>query len=170
MRWSVLMDSLEERSAEAVAQSQQAADALQRAAQDAASTAKRITAQALEEFRRAASGAVENGLRYPLEDASRKLEDGVGRIESAMQTLDAHIKVQSRMLAAYAWKTFVASALAALVMIGVAVYMGLYARQEITRAEWVGEINAAVANGKLVACPGGGLCVYRGKKLERLDQ
>jgi len=149
---------------------EETASALQRAAQEAASAAPRITAQALDEFERSAAGVIADGLRHPLEDASRKLENSVGHIESAMQRLDTHLKTRHRMFAAYAWKTFIACVLASLAVVAAAVYMGVYARQEITRSEWISQINAAVANGKLVACPGGGLCAYSGKKLERLDQ
>jgi hypothetical protein len=61
-------------------------------------------------------------------------------------------------------------ALGALAVIGTAVYMTMHVHQEITRSEWIGQINAAIANGKLVACPDSGLCAYIGKKLVRQDQ
>lgn len=167
---SKLVQLLEQRSAQAVQQSQQSAGALQRAAQEAAHVSQNITAEALEEFRRVASQAVAEGLRYPLEDAEKKLQHGVASIEAATQTLNTHMKAQRARLAAYAWKTFIASALASLTMIGVAVYMAVHAHQEITRSEWISQINAAIANGKLAACSEGGLCAYAGKKAIRLDQ
>jgi ABC-type multidrug transport system fused ATPase/permease subunit len=170
LQLATLAQSLEQHGARAVQQSQQAAGALQRTAQEAAHTAQRLTAEALEQFRRTASSAATEGLRYPLEEASKTLNNGAARIESAMESLDAHMKAQRRMFAAYAWKTFIASALASLAVIGVGAYMTAQAHQDITRAGWIGAVNAAIANGKLVACPEGGLCAYSGKKLQRLDQ
>jgi roadblock/LC7 domain-containing protein len=168
VRLAALNKSLQQYSAQAVQQAQQATSALQRTVQEAADSAQRITAEALEQFRRTASSAATEGLRYPLEETSKTLNNGAARIESAMASLDVHMKTQRKMFAAYAWKTFIASAAASLAVIGVAVYMAARAHQDITRTEWIGAINAAIANGKLAACPEGGVCAYVGKKPVRL--
>ena len=75
-----------------------------------------------------------------------------------------------KALATSAWKAFVASALASVAVIGVAIYMGISTHRDIARAEWVGLINAAIANGKLAPCHDGGLCARAGKKWVRIDQ
>jgi hypothetical protein len=64
----------------------------------------------------------------------------------------------------------VASAVASLVVIGVAVYMGLRTHQDLIRAEWTGQINAAITNGKLSRCQDGGLCARADGKWVRLDR
>jgi nitrogen fixation/metabolism regulation signal transduction histidine kinase len=170
VRLAALTKSLEQRSAQAAAQAQQAANTLQYTAQEAAKTSQRITTEALEQFRRTAASAATEGLRYPLQDAEKTLKNSIARMETAAETLEERMKAQRKMFTAYAWKTFIASAVAALAVIGVAVYMAQRAHQDITRSEWIGQINAAIANGKLTACPEGGVCAYVDKKLVRLDQ
>jgi hypothetical protein len=68
------------------------------------------------------------------------------------------------------WKVFVASSVASLTAIAVAVYMGLQTHRDIVRSEWVTEINAAIAAGKLAPSADGGLCAYENKKWVRLDK
>jgi roadblock/LC7 domain-containing protein len=71
---------------------------------------------------------------------------------------------------ANAWKAFLASALASLVLMGVAVDMGVQTHRDMERSEWISEINAAIANGTLAACQNGGICAYVDKKWVRLDR
>jgi hypothetical protein len=55
-------------------------------------------------------------------------------------------------------------------VIGVVVYMGLRTHQDLIRAEWTGQINAAITNGKLARCGNGGLCARTGNTWVLLDQ
>jgi hypothetical protein len=48
--------------------------------------------------------------------------------------------------------------------------MGLRTHQDLIRAEWTGQINAAITNGKLARCGDGGLCARTGNTWVRLDQ
>jgi hypothetical protein len=128
---AALTESLEQRSAQAVQQAQQASNTLQHTAQEAARTSQRITTEALEQFRRTAASAATEGLRSPLQDAEKTLKNSIARMETAAETLEERMKAQRKMFAAYAWKTFIASAGAALAVIGVAVYM-----YESLRSRW----------------------------------
>jgi hypothetical protein len=47
---------------------------------------------------------------------------------------------------------------------------GLRTHQDLIRAEWTGQINAAITNGKLARCGDGGLCARTGNTWVRLDQ
>jgi hypothetical protein len=61
--------------------------------------------------------------------------------------------------AANAWKAFVASATASIVVIAAATCIGIRTHQDVVRSEWVGLINAAIASGNLAPCvEGGDLC------------
>ena len=160
---------LEQRSEQVVQQSLQATQAMQHSAQDAASTSQRISAQAVDEFRQAIAGAIQDGMCQPLEAAKKTLHEGMFHIETASQSLDARMRAQHKVYAANAWKVFIACALASVTVIGVAVYMSVQARQEMARAEWISQVNAAIANGKLGACAEGGVCAYIDKKAVRLD-
>ncbi len=64
-----------------------------------------------------------------------------------------------------------ASAVASLAVVAVAVHVGVQAHRANVRAEWIGQINAAIANGKLARCADGdGVCARAGSKWVRLDQ
>jgi hypothetical protein len=69
-----------------------------------------------------------------------------------------------------AWKVFIASTLASLVMLGGSVYAIANARDEATNAHWVTGVSAVIAAGKLAPCADDGLCVYVNRQWVRLDQ
>ena len=58
-----------------------------------------------------------------------------------------------------------------MLVVGVAIYVFVAAKQEIKKNDWISGINAAVASGKLTTCTdGGGICAIVDKKQIRLDQ
>ena len=161
--------ALEQRGDHVVRQTHEAAQRINEVARTAVASSERMTADAIEQFRRAAADAVGEGLLRPMEDAGRTMRSGTQTIQAATNELEARVRTLGKTLTAHAWKTFVASALASVVVIGVAVYMGLRTHQDIARAEWVGLINAAVADGKVAPCADGGLCARMGKQWVRID-
>lgn len=167
---SAFTDLLEQRAGQVLQQTMQSADALARTAQHAAGTSERMTTQALTAFKGAAGDAVAQGMRVPLEEAGRTLRDSTQGMERAVGELERRLRTSGKAYSAHAWKTFIASALASVVAIGAAVYMARDAHQEVSRAAWVGQINAAIANGTLAKCEGGGLCAHVGSRWVRLDQ
>lgn len=162
--------ALEQRGDQVVQQTRDAALHINEMAASAAATSERLTIGALDQFRQAAAAAVADGMRLPLEDAGRTMQHGTHAIESATHELAVRVRTVGRALTALAWKSFVASAMASLAVIGVALYIGWRTHQDLARAEWVGMINAAIANGKLAPCAGEGLCVRSGSKWVRIDR
>lgn len=161
---------LEQRGNHVVQQTLEAAQHLGQTAKHAAASSERMTAGAIEQFRQAAAGAVAEGMRRPMEEAGRTMRSGTQDIQKATSELEVRVRAVGKTLTAHAWKTFVASALASLAVVGVAVYMGMRTHQDIARAEWIGLINTAIANDKLAQCPDGGLCARMGKKWVRIDK
>ncbi|CAM5260427.1 hypothetical protein [Rhodanobacter lindaniclasticus] len=162
--------ALEQRGDQVVQQTRDAARHINEMAASAVATSERLTASALDQFRQAAAAVVTDGMRHPLEDAGRTMQVGTHAIESATGELAARVRTVGKTLTTLAWKTFVASAIASLAVIGVALYLGWRTQQDLARAEWVGMINAAIANGKLAPCAGEGLCVRSGNTWVRIDR
>lgn len=162
--------ALEQRGDQVVQQTRDAARHINEMAANAVATSERLTASALDQFRRATAVVVADGMRHPLEDAGRTMQVGTHAIESATHELTARVRMAGRALTVLAWKTFVASAVASLAVIGVALYMGWRTHQDLARTEWVGMINAAIANGKLAPCADEGLCVRSGNTWVRIDR
>lgn len=162
--------TLEQRGDHVVQQTREAAQHISEVARTAAASSERMSAGAIEQFRLAAAAAVSDGMRQPMEQAGRTMQEGTQAIRTATNELETRVRTVGRALTAHAWKSFVASALASLAVIGVALYMGLHTHQEIARSEWIGLINNAVANGKLAPCADEGLCARMGKKWVRIDR
>jgi hypothetical protein len=170
LQLAAFTELLEQRGNHAVQQTHEAAQHISQTAKSAATSSERITAGAIEQFRQAAAGAVSDGMRRPMEEAGRTMQNSTQNIQKATNELEVRVRAVGKALTAHAWKTFVASALASVAVIGMAVYMGIRTHQDIARAEWVGLINAAIANGKLAQCIDGGLCARMDKKWVRIDQ
>lgn len=159
VKLAAFTDLLEQRSDQAVRQTEQAAQSMVYSVQQASAAAARLTASAVAEFKRAAEGLLADGLRQPLEDAGRTMQAGARNLQSATSALERQMQALQKVHAANAWKAFVASATASIVVIAAATYIGIRTHQDMVRSEWVGVINAAVASGKLAPCAeGGGLC------------
>jgi hypothetical protein len=159
---------LEQRGQQVVQEVHDAAQRLQHEAHGLAGSSERLAAGAIEQIRHAAASTVASGLHQPLEDAGRAMQDGTQQLQRAIRELEERTRRLGKALSAQAWKTFVASAAASLAVIGVAVYVGLQAHRESVRAEWIGQINTAIANGELARCADGGVCARTGSKWVRL--
>ncbi len=170
LQLAAFTELLEQRGDHVVQQTREAALHIIETTRNAAALSERLSTGAIEQFRQAAARAVGDGMRQPMEDAARTMQGSTQNILKATNELEARVRIAGRGLTATAWKAFVASALASVAVIGVAVYMGMRTHQDIARAEWVGQINAAIANGKLVPCGGGGLCARMDKKWVRIDR
>lgn len=159
IKLAAFTDLLEQRGDEAVRQTAQAAQSMGQSAQQASAAAERLTANAVAEFKRAAASMLAEGLRQPLEEAGQTMQAGTRNIQSATSALERQLLALQKVHAANAWKTFVASATASVVVIAAATWIGMRTHQDMVRSEWVGQINAAIASGKLAPCAeGSGLC------------
>lgn len=171
VRLAVLIDSLESRGEKATQQTLQAAQSIHQVVQDAAAVSQRVATQSLEDFRRTAAATLAEGIRPPLDEAGRTLQASLHKVLAASNALEQRLRALDRLHTAHAWKAFLASAIGSLAVIGVAVYMSLGTHREIARADWVSQINAAIAGGKLAPCPEGGLCArLDNKRWARLDK
>jgi F0F1-type ATP synthase membrane subunit b/b' len=159
---------LEQRGQQVVQEVHDAAQRLQHEAHDLAGSSERLAAGVIEQIRHDAASTVASGLHQPLEDAGRAMQDGTQQLQQAIRELEERTRRLGKALSAHAWKTFVACAVASLAVIGVAVYVGLQAHRESVRAEWIGQINTAIANGELARCADGGVCARTGSKWVRL--
>jgi hypothetical protein len=69
------------------------------------------------------------------------------------------------------WVFLATLGLVSVLVVGVAIYVFVAAKQEIKKNDWISGINAAVASGKLTTCSdGGGICAVIDKKQVRLDK
>ncbi len=142
-------------------ETQQASQGLRQTAEDAAAISQRLTAQALEQFRHAAATLLAEALRDPVRQADLALRGSIGRSETAAAQLETRLRTVGRLNAVNAWRSFVASAVASIAIIGVAVYAAQQAHQDLIRSDWAGQINAAVAAGTLAPCANGaGICAF----------
>lgn len=170
VKLAAVADMLERRGDAVVRQTAQAAQAIDHSAQNAAATSEHLTARAVEEFKRAAADVITQGMRQSLEEAGRSMRASTSNILTATSELERHMQAIRKAHVANAWKTFVASAVASLAVVATALYIGGRTHQDMTRSEWVGQINAAIANGNLAACADDGLCAHVGKQWVRLDK
>jgi hypothetical protein len=170
IKLAALADMLERRGDAVVRQTAQAVQAIDHSAQSAAAVSERLTARAVEEFKRAVADVVAQGLHRPLEEAGHSLRTGTNHVLAAANELERQMQAIRKVHVANAWKTFVASAVASLAVAAAALYIGGRAHQDMTHSEWVGQINAAIANGNLAACADDGLCAHVGKQWVRLDK
>jgi hypothetical protein len=162
--------TLEQRAAAAGQRLEQASENLRCTAGDVAASAQRMTGSAVAEFKHTASDVLADGMRPALEQADAELRERLQEIAGATRQLEQRVRTLNALHTANAWKAFVASAVASLAVIVMAVYTGIHAHQEVQRSQWVGAINAAVADGKLTACEEGGICARVGRKWVRLDR
>ena len=136
---------------------------LERGCADAQQALEHTTQNGVSALRQARQAEQENFKK----DTARALQS----IESATQALMQQILAAKKAYATYAWKAFIACAVGSVMVIGAAVYTAVKSHQEISRTEWISQINAAIAHGKLGVCPQGeGLCAYVDKRALRLDK
>ncbi|HEX7816621.1 hypothetical protein [Dyella sp.] len=171
VKLAMLVDSFETRGDAVVQQNLQAAHTITRSAEDAAHVARQMTHQAVEEFREIASETLGKSLREPLSHADNTLQASMQGIRDAVHDLERRVQSTAWSHSVMAWKVFIACTLASAAVVGAAIYFGMQARTQTIRADWATQINAAIADGNLAPCAGGGICArVDAKHWVRLDQ
>lgn len=170
IKLAVFTRMLEQRAADVEQQVTQASEGLQNTARDVASSAQRLTGLAVGEFRRTSKQVLAAGMQPALDQATSDLRERMHEITAATRQLEHRVLALNALHTATAWKAFVASAVASLAIIGVAVFMGIQAHRQVQRAHWDSAVNTAIASGELRVCADGGVCVRIGKKWVRLEQ
>ncbi|RDS80009.1 hypothetical protein [Dyella psychrodurans] len=161
--------NLKELSDRVVMESHQATQRMSQTAQNLALTAESAGKQAVERLQQTAAGAIVAGAGVATGDIERRLIACAGKVEISTNALEQRIHALSMMHTANAWKAFVAATLGSVAVIAMAVYVVWHAHQNLQQVQWVEQINAAEAAGKLEPCSEGGICVYVNKKWVRLN-
>lgn len=107
----------------------------------------------------------------PLKTFGSDVEKLCLKFAAVTERAEAQQRAAEKRLKIFQWTALSALALSALISIGSALWVLSYAKQEIARSEWVGDINKAVDKGKLIRCADGqGICANIRGRLVRLDK
>jgi len=166
----LLVSAVEKRTKAADVANESAVQNINQVSVDAANAAIDIAERAMNEFKSIAAGVVTDGLNEPMKDYDRSLQFRFEQMQKVINKLEMQCTQMRSANMANAWKGFVASTVASLAIIGVAVYVSMNSHEDIQRSEWIRSINTAVANGKLAACPDGGICAMVKDKPIHLDR
>ena len=169
VKLAMLIDSFERRGEHVEQIVAQAAQSMLQAAKTSETVAERTTNQALQDFRQAAVMQLGDGLREPIERVDRTLRTSMQSLQAATHAFEQRQLDANRAHKRDAWKVFIASVLASLVMLGGGIYAIARAREESARAHWTSSVDAAIKAGRLVPCADDGICVYAGNQWMRLD-
>ena len=167
---AMFASNLKELSDRVVMESHQATQSMNQTAQGLAISAENAGKQAIERLQQTAAGAIVAGVGAATNDVEKRLIACAGNVEYSTYQLDQRIHTLSMLHTANAWKAFIAAAVGSLAVIAVAIYVTWHAHQDLQQVQWVEQINAAEAAGKLAPCPDSGICVFVNKKWVRLDK
>lgn len=162
------IEGLEKRIDHAARQSLQATQALDQQSRQMLETSGQLTQQAVTQIRQGAGQAIAEGVGDAMQNIERIMREGTKQFEQALVQLELRLQQVRQLNTSHAWKTLIASAVASLAVITVAVYASSHTHADIKRYEWVQQINAAVEAGHLAPCPEGGLCVQVNNKWVRV--
>jgi len=125
---------------------------------------------ATQEIQRITSHTLSSAIQKPVESLNHDLKIMRDSLIDNANDVEKHMQESIKKLKRIVWTAMSAFALAGVVVLGASIYAIMQANQKLKQAVWVGNINTAVANGKLAICADGGLCaVVNGKQL-RLDK
>ena len=125
---------------------------------------------ATQDIQRITSNTLSSAFQKPVDELDHSLKIMRDNLIRNANDVERHMQESVAQLKRIVWLAIGAFALAGVVVVGASVYTTMQANQQIQKTEWIGNINAAIANGKLTACPDGGICVNIDKKQIRLDK
>jgi hypothetical protein len=166
---SMLVDSFEKRGERVEQVVAEAVQSLAHASKSSEAVAERATNQALQDFREVAAMQLGEGLRVPVEYANQAIQTSMRSLHEAMSALEQQQREANKAHKRDAWKVFIASTVASVVMLGGSVYAMASARRESASAHWISGISTAIEAGRLAPCADGGICVYANRQWMRLD-
>jgi prefoldin subunit 5 len=170
VKLAMLIDSFEKRGERVDQVVAQAAQAMMQASKNSEVVAERSTNLALQEFRQTAAMQLGQGLRQPVELANQAIQASMQQLHALINECEVLQRDVNRSHKRDAWKVFIASTLASLVVLSGSVYAIANAREESANAHWVSGVSDVIAAGKLAPCADDGLCVYVNNQWVRLDQ
>lgn len=125
---------------------------------------------ASQDIQRITSHTLSNAMQKPIEEHNHSLKNMRDNLIQTANSVEKHMQESVKKLKRIVWTAMGAFTLAGVVVVGASIYAMMQANQKIKQSEWVGNINTAIANGKLTVCADGGLCaVFNGKQI-RLDK
>jgi hypothetical protein len=125
---------------------------------------------ATQDIQRITSHTLSNAMQKPIEDHNHDLKIMRDNLIRNANDVENHMQESVKKLKRIVWTAMGAFALAGVVVLGASTYAMMQATQKLKQADWVGNINTAVANGKLAVCADGGLCAVVNGKQVRLDK
>ena len=140
----------------------QASQSLVQAAQSVSGTTQDI--------QRVTSKIIGVAIQKPVDDLEHSLQIIRNELIHSSNNVEKRLNEASQKLKLMIWFAMSAFVLAGLVCIGVTLYALTQVNKEIKQAEFISSINTAIDNGKLIACPDGGVCANVDKKTIRLDR
>ena len=129
-----------------------------------------VIGSATQDIQRITSNTLSSAFQKPVDELDHSLKIMRDNLIRNANDVERHMQESVAQLKRIVWLAIGAFALAGVVVVGASVYTTMQANQQIQKTEWIGNINAAIANGKLTACPDGGICVNIDKKQIRLDK
>ena len=132
--------------------------------------AEQTVSRATQDIQRITSNTLSSAFQKPVDELDHSLKIMRDNLIRNANDVERHMQESVAQLKRIVWLAIGAFALAGVVVAGVSVYATMQANQQIQKTEWIGNINSAIANGKLTACPDGGICAVVDKKQIRLDK
>ena len=132
--------------------------------------AEQTVSRATQDIQRITSNSLSGAFQKPVDELDHSLKIMRDNLIRNANDVERHIQESVAQLKRIVWLAIGAFVLAGMVVAGASVYATMQANQQIQKTEWIGNINSAIANGKLTVCPDGGICAVVDKKQIRLDK
>jgi polyhydroxyalkanoate synthesis regulator phasin len=132
--------------------------------------ASKSVSNASQDIQSISTQTMRNALKTPVDELEERLKSVRQDLMSAANHVTKQVDQATQKLNRIILFAIAAFALAGIVCFGAFLYAYSYLDQKIERTEWISDINAAVASGKLTTCPGGGVCANVDKKLIKLSK
>jgi hypothetical protein len=146
-----------------------AEDSFTQANQSLTYTTKSLNS-ASQDFQSISAQTMNSVLKSPMQEFKDSAKDVKNDLVSASNYVSKQVDQATQKLDRIILFAIAAFTLAGIVCLGAFLYAYSYLDQKIDKTEWISDINAAVASGKLTTCSNGGACVNIDKKLIRLGK
>ena len=121
-------------------------------------------------IQKTADRAITFGMEKPLGELERKIQDACKDLVYTCNHVEKQQRETVKKLKWVLWLMVGALCVSTVVSAGSVFALTKYSHQEITRSDWIGDINQAIAKGTLSRCENGkGVCSKVGGKWVRLD-
>ncbi|MGY0505524.1 hypothetical protein [Luteimonas sp. e5] len=168
LRLGAFTQALEERAARISGELERTGESMAKSAQDIESRMQRLSHDVIDTVRREGRGAVSQGLQEGMAPGIERLQQTVGSLHQASQTLHEQVKGLQASQRSIGMLAGAALIIGALLAAGGSSYLVWKNHQELKRAEFSRQILDASRSGSLSQC-GERLCVRVGPEAKRFD-